>query len=154
MTIICVDKHSVAADGLSVFGGIVTSRTTKKIKVVKGTIYVLYGTTQFFGPAIAWHQAGANPADIPKGDKENDWHLVVVDQRGVVQYNWDTPYADPVQQPWAFGANWEVALGLMLAGKTAKEAVEFMCDKSMYAGGEVQVVNIAEAIGQLREAAE
>jgi hypothetical protein len=42
----------------------------------------------------------------------------------------------------------------MRSGKSAAEAAAFVCDHTISAGGEIQVVNIAEALGQLREAAE
>lgn len=134
--------------------GVITSRATKKIKVVGRCIYSFFGTTLFFEPAMEWHRGGANPAEAPKTEASNSWHLVVLDKNGLAVYNWDTPYPDYRKPPWAFGSNWELALGLMMAGKTAEEAVRTMCEQSIYVVGEIQVVNIAEALGQLREAAE
>lgn len=158
MTIICVDtKGNVATDSLMVCNGIVVSRTTEKLRVVGNTIYAMAGTRLFWEPLIAWHQAGAEFSDAPKGDKDNDWCLIAIDKDGVWQYDWDAPYPDQLaDQPWAWGSNSDVAIGLMLAGKTAAEAVKIMCEKSVWAGGEVQSRNISEALGlqTVREAAE
>ena len=152
MTIICVDaKGTIATDSLMVCNGIVMSRTTEKLRVVGNTIYAMTGTRLFWEPLIAWHQAGAEFEDAPKGDKDNEWCLVVVDKDGVCQYDWDVPRPDPSYElPWAWGSNQDVALGLMLAGKTAAEAVRIMCEKSVWIGGSVQVLNIAEALGLQR----
>lgn len=162
MTIICVDhpRGLMAADGQLSCDGIIISRTHKKIRKVSGpngpALCALTGTALFEVPAIRWYEAGANPHDAPKGDKDNPWHLIVVDQNGIWVHDWDSIYPDPHPAPWAWGCNIEFAVGLMTAGKTAAQAVEIMCDRSTGCGGEIQVVNIAEALGlgQIREAAE
>lgn len=159
MTIICVDANGfMAADGQVSCDGIIVTRTAKKIITTKGSngpaLCALTGTTLFEGPVVRWYENGANPHDAPKGDKDYEWHLVVVDRAGVWKYDWDTPYPDSFPTPWAWGRNRELAIGLMLAGKTAPEAVAILCEKTTGAGGEIQVVNIAEAIGIMKEAAE
>jgi hypothetical protein len=160
MTIICVDsKGTMAADGQIVCDSIIISRTYKKIVKADGpngpALCAIAGTTLFEMPAIEWYEKGAKPEEAPKSDSNNTWLLVVVDRNGVCEYSWDTPYPDyNCPTPWAWGANRELAIALMRSGKSAAEAAAFVCDHTISAGGEIQVVNIAEALGQLREAAE
>lgn len=162
MTIICVDRHlgTMAADGQLSCDGIIIARTHKKIVTVndlegRPALCALTGTVLFEVPVRRWYENGAKPEDAPKGDRDNPWHLVVVDQNGVQVYAWDTPYPDPCPTPWAWGSNTELAIALMRSGKSAAEAAKQVCEWSINAGGEIQVVNIAEALGlQMREAAE
>lgn len=159
MTIICVDRHLMAADGQVSCDGIIITRTAKKIVKVQGpngpALCALTGTTLFETPAIRWYEGGAKPEDAPKGDSNNPWHLIVVDRHGVWVYDWDTIYPDYYPAPWAWGCNYEFAIALMTADKSAAEAVAIMCEKSTGVGGEIQVVNISEALGLQRlEAAE
>jgi hypothetical protein len=145
----------------------VTSLREKKIRQEGGAVYAFAGTVPMFDHLIRWHQNLAMPNEVPKAGKDNIWTMVVArldkDRERIVveQYNDDCPYADFFDPPWAWGATQGklVALGAMLAGKSAEEAVAIACQHTATAGGEIQVVNIAEALGlpkvsPVKEAAE
>lgn len=156
VTIIALDANwNLAADGMQSVGDIITSTHERKIRKEGDTVYVFAGAVPMFDHLIAWHKAGAKPDDVPKAGKDNIWTMVAasIDRASgrvvVEQYNEDCPYVDFFDPPWAWGATQGklIALGAMLAGKTAGEAVALACQHTSTAGGSIQVVNIAEALG-------
>jgi hypothetical protein len=131
----------------------------KKIKV-RGTpprIYAICGLLAIFDALIDWHETGAKPDDVPKvptPDKVDGWAFLVIDRSGPKLYQNTVPYPYPVTYPFAMGCGDVYALTLLDAGFSPEEAVRSAFKREAHAGGEIQVVNIAEALGQLREAAE
>ena len=153
MTTIAIDPHGVhiAADGLITAGGAIEHRDEQKIRVVKGkkgdkSIYVLAGTTCMFDALIKWHQDGADAGKLPPA-ADARWSLVVIDAKGPRHYGHLAAYPERITYPYTVGTGYEYAMGALKAGASAQRAVEIACEIDIHSGGEIQVVNIKEALG-------
>ncbi len=150
MTTIATDGVTIAADGLRTWGGQIISRRTRKITVADKRVYAFCGTFPLFGPAVKWHCDGADVASVPRGDGEDgneNWWLLVIDRDGLKRYTSAVPWPDPFSTPFAMGAGGDVALGAMLRGASPEEAVRLVAEHLTHTGGEIQVIDIAEALG-------
>ena len=158
MTTIAIDKTTIAADGLRTWGDQIAGRAHKKIKVVPGkAIYAFTGLAPMFDVMVEWHQKGADPEDVPQlgKDSDNGWTLIVIDKEGVGKFTSSCPYFERFDAPVAWGAGQDYAMGAMAVGAGARRAVEAVASFTTHTGGEIQVVDIAEALGLKRlEAAE
>lgn len=153
MTTIATDGITIAADGRATAGGNIVSDRTKKIIVEDGVIYALTGVEALFRALIDWIKKGADPAAVPKGYDATSlsWALTVISAvgpMGAKRYTSTMPYPDSVDYPFSDGTGHEMAVVLMDAGKSPFEAVRLTCKRDINSGGEIQVVNIAEALGQ------
>lgn len=156
MTTIATDGKTIAADRRRVSGSRLVNDSTIKIKVAHGRIYALTGVWAYFDAAIAWHHAGADPEKMPKTAKDDDWRLIVIerDGSGKVFFS-DTPCSENLTYPAAFGSGSDYALAMLDAGFDPAVAVRAAIKRDIHSGGEIQVINIAEALGeQIKEAAE
>lgn len=151
MTTIAIDaRGTMAADGQRLWGDQICGLQDKKIRVGKGAIYAFTGLFPMLEPMIAWHAAGANPAKLPRGadsDKHGGWTLIVVDLDGVGKYTNACPYIERFEPPIAFGAGQDYAIGAMWHGASAKDAVRLVAENTNHTGGDIQVVDIAKALG-------
>ena len=159
MTTIAIDRYgTIAADGQRTWGDDIVSRTEQKIRIRYGRIYALTGTAAMFEALIEWHEKQkADPEQAPKCAGDNDWQLMVIERPGIVlRYTNTCPYPEIFEPPVAFGAGLDLAKGAMLFGATAEQAVRLAIETTNHSGGEIQVVNIAEALGLdvVKEAAE
>lgn len=157
VTTIAYDGISLAAEGRSTVGNEIIREDVEKIKVIHGRVYGMVGAITLLDAAIEWHNSGADPAKLPPYPGEESWFLIVIDEHGLFCYSSKMPYArcNEFNIPTAFGSGDHFALGAMLAGKTAKEAVEIACKVDTQSGGRIRVINIAEALApKLKEAAE
>ena len=97
-------------------------------------------------PLIAWVKAGADPDKAPKyGDQE--WILLVIDGDGPRQYHHKLLYPEAQSYPVTLGSGRDIALGALRAKKSPREAVAIACDEDVWSGGEIQVVDLREALG-------
>lgn len=148
MTTIATDGVTIAADGRACAGGIIVSERTKKIVVSEGVIFALTGTEALFPALVDWIKKGADPAAVPKAhDPALTWALTVISVAGAFRYTHSMPHPDTIDYPFADGTGHEMAAVLMDAGKSPCEAVRLTCKRDIHSGGEIQVVNIAEALG-------
>lgn len=160
MTTIAYDGKILAADGQRTWGSEVRGLNEKKLLIKGAHIYAFSGTAALFPVMVEWHARGADPKNLPFGwdlDKENGgWCLVVVDEDGLAKFTSSCPYIERFDPPIAFGAGQDYAIGAMLAGADARLAVELVSGLCTHTGGEIQVINVAEALAlnQVREAAE
>lgn len=162
MTTIAITHEQIAADGLVTWDGEVRDREAQKIRVAGKTIYAITGTISLFDVLIEWHQTGADPSEIPAGinyDK-NGWMLIVINCDGIRVYTSGFPYAVHERAPIAFGSGDAFAMGALLHGATARDAVKIAATATTETGGKIRSVNIAEVTGftlrreDMREAAE
>ena len=156
MTTIAVTLTEIAADSRATRNHEIASWQSQKIIVDNGVIYAVSGAEDMSEPARKWHAAGADPDKAPKCNAELGWLLLVIDRNGMWVYDDKSPHPLKVIAPWTMGSGRDWAMGAMLAGASAKEAVEIACSRDVWSGPPVKVVNIAEALGlsQVREAAE
>lgn len=157
MTTIAIDKFgTIAADGLTTHGyGTVLSRSRKKIAVANGMIYAVSGAVTTVDALIEWYVSGHNPKDVPPTGENEPWAMLVCDKGQWLMFSKPVPYPEAIEPPVAIGSGSDYAMGAMYAGATAQEAVEISCRLNTHSGGEIQIVNVAEALGLQRlEAAE
>lgn len=147
MTTIATDGVTIAADGLGVSGSERVATSLKKLKVQHGRIYGLTGMSQILEEVIYWHNRGADPAHEFKGLKDPDWLLIVVDRYGLTSYSDMSLYPNSFHYPQAFGSGASYAVAAMHLGHSPAEAVKVASKLDVYTGGEIQVINIAEALG-------
>ena len=146
MTTIATDGKTIAGDGLRTFCDEITGTNHKKIRIVDGKIYTFTGSAALFSPAIKWYAVGANLKALPKAE-DNHWVLVVIDQSGITRITSAMPWPEQFDPPFCLGAGEDFALGAMRAGLSPEEAVRLTAKHFTHTGGEIQVVNIAEALG-------
>lgn len=157
MTTIAYDGRTIAADSLACYGDERCHVPIQKIWVEGRVIYALAGSSRMLTPLMKWFKAGASPGDIPKGDS-NDYAytFLVIDDAGVRTYHHDCAYPNFFyEDKIAIGSGQDYAMGALMFGASAKEAVAVAAKMSVKTGGEIQVVDIAEVFGTaLAEAAE
>lgn len=145
MTCIATDGRTIAADGRACVGSLIT--TDDRVKLTRGTDGAVIGVA---GEATAgvlvrqWFEKGADlgrvPAIKPPDDGEGTpFEGLILRPDGSVDYlDWNfAPVARSL--PAAIGSGAEVAIGLMLAGKTPAEAVELVTTRVCSVGGTVRV---------------
>ena len=157
MTVIASDGITIAADGRTITGHSEIARgSVRKIRIHRGKIFALSGMAALFDALVDWYSAGALPKDAPTIASDATWTLIVIDGGGPKLFTHRVPYEDRLTYPITFGCGCDYAMGAMLAGASPERAVEITCEKEAFCGGEIQVVNIAEALGlqPVREAAE
>jgi hypothetical protein len=149
MTTIATDGRTIAADGLRRTGwGCKMDMTVEKIHVRYGRIYALAGSYALVTPAIEWHHKGADPHDLPRCEKDDGWSLMVLERDGsIATYNNQAPYPEKQSFPFIMGSGCDYALGAMDHGATPEEAVRIACRRDESTGGEIQVIDIKEALG-------
>ncbi len=145
MTTIAIKDDIIAADGRRSWGSEIRGEGCEKIKIKHGRIYAFTGVVPMFDPLIEWHNAGANPSAVPPS-KDCDWHLIVIDAAGVHKFSESCPHPEMFDQPVAFGAGGDYAMGAMLAGADARRAVEITASITTHTGGKITAVGIAEHI--------
>lgn len=149
MTTIATDGRTIAADGLRVMGSSIVARNEKKIRIRDGRIFAFTGTYAAFEPAVTWYLDGAAPDKRPATSADDGWSLVVIERDGgMAKWSSSAPFAEPMPYPWAFGIDSDFAFAAMMCGKTPVEAIALAAEHNVYTGGEIQVVDIAAALGQ------
>lgn len=147
MTTIATDGVTIAADGLACTGSERCGMQTRKLRVEHGRIYAIAGDIAMFDALVEWHNRGADPSHEFKGRKDPNWSLMVIDGSGLTRFTDNCMYPDPFEYPQAFGSGADYAVAALRMGNTPKRAVEIAAELDVYTGGEIQVINIAEALG-------
>lgn len=146
MTTIAYDGYDLAADSQITSG-------TEKVTGVQKIFEINYegkkcwvafsGTTKLFKDVMLWTKRGC-PKPEPKLNGEVDGILIDCENRVMIlvddgegNVSWDE-WSYPV----AIGSGGQIALGAMLAGKSAKQAVIIASKVDTLTGGPVSVVNI------------
>lgn len=156
MTTIAWDlkQGTIAGDGLVCSGLDIVHRSAKKIIVQNGVIYALAGIGAFHIPLIWWHEKGADPKSMPEAKGDISWTFVIVSKYhdgnqcrvAVVGCNHECPYPWDYPDMHAIGTGADLAIGAMRAGRTPQEAIEIAALHDTKTGGDIQVVDIAEAL--------
>lgn len=149
MTVIASDGLTIAADGQLMLGqSEIGALNLKKIRVVEAkAIYAMDGTIALLDALIDWHRKGADPHALPVSSGDDDWGMVVITTEGVTAFNKGVPYPARWAYPLTLGCGADYAMGAMLAGASPQQAVEIACAKNAFCGGDIQVIDIKEALG-------
>lgn len=142
MTVIAICKRFIAADGQTTAGSIILSNNAKKLTVCrkKNVVYATSGCVAYAHKALQLHRAGK--LVDPHAPSEYSWELVVLRPDGTITtYTNNIPHGSAAYDlPFATGSGGELALGAMLAGASAVEAVEVACRADIYSGGKATKV--------------
>jgi hypothetical protein len=135
MTTIACDGKTVAADDRLVNDrGRICVYPEPKLRIVpepRGDLIVGVSGTMV-DALFEWWFDGADPSKKPATD---GWALVVFRPTFLECYTHECPYPQRDGYPAAVGSGAGLALGAMLAGKTAREAVEIAAMRDVYTGG-------------------
>ena len=154
MTTIATDGHIVAADSMTTRpGGFREPGNYRKLHPVETTsgqrwIVAVAGDMSMVEPLKQWVLDGARAQDIPfREDRHADWHLWVFKPEGLFEAMASAPRLCPCHTPNAIGSGARFAIGAFAMGATPQQAVEVAMRFDIYSGGEVEVIDIAEALG-------
>ena len=149
MTVIASDGIHIVADGMKILGqSEIAELNVRKIKVRENTIFAVTGAAALLDVLAEWYLAGCNPKATPVIGGDVTWTLIVIaTSGGPLKFSHTLPYPERWSYPMSAGIGADYAMAAMLAGASARRAVEIACAKDAFCGGEIQVVNIAEVLG-------
>jgi hypothetical protein len=143
MTIIMTDGQVMVGDGRKIWCGDIVSDSEDKIVRREGRLYGFAGTAALKDPIIEWHVKGADPDKVPKSADEGGWSMLVLEAPGKLwRFTSNTPYPEPFGFPMGAGSGVDIAIGAMLAGASAIEAVEIVCKRVPGCGGKITMLHI------------
>jgi hypothetical protein len=128
MTIIAYDGKNVCVDEQFNSNDIASSGVKFQI-TKKGELLLFTGSVDLGTAKMVWYEKGAKAKSFPKANDRADdadvADLIVFHRTGgpTVYYQQPIPVPEP-GAPAAWGAGAPVAMGVMLSGKTAMEAIE------------------------------
>lgn len=142
MTTIAFDGKCLAADSRG-GGGFIEPVEYQKIFDCGEFVVAGSGNWAAVQRWVDWFQAGADKADYPDWGDRLSGVFVVSRKTGLMQV-WGPgdphPSVDWHSGPNALGSGEEFAMGAMLAGATASEAVEIASRLDPHTGGPIRVV--------------
>jgi hypothetical protein len=146
MTTIAWDNRYVAADSLQGSTSYNSHEPANKLRRDGDKVYAITGYFAWFEAWVEWHKAGADPATAPSCRISGSDHgcFLVFEGGRCFQYSYDLPYADEQFAPCAFGSGWKYAVGAMVHGASAKDAVEVAIIVDPGSRGPVQVIDLLQ----------
>ena len=157
MTMIAFDQFSIASDSQAYNDGIIEQAPFQKLIKKDKRIYALSGTALMLPAFIKWYEEGADPVSVPTfpGVKsQEDWqgNLLVWEDGKFIHFSPIPafPYGGEVPAPFAIGSGAKFAMGAMLAGASAAQAVEIAIKLDEGSGGPVQEINLRQFAAQPR----
>lgn len=147
MTAIATDGKTMAADGRSLIGQLITSE--ERVKIVRrdsdGAVCGVAGDATAGQLVREWFLKGADNACIPSvkpGEEPGTpFEALVLQPDGrVLYFDWNFTMTEQAV-PCAIGSGREVAIGAMLAGRSPKEAVDLVKTRVASVGGSVLVLS-------------
>lgn len=144
MTTIAWDGRYVAADSLMISGSYKHPMPYQKLRLGNGVVYGLTGFAAWFDAWIKWYEAGADPAATPACNLSGDnaGSFIVFAKDNVKFYTREMPYPLKLEAPDAWGSGAEYAIGAMMAGAKADEAIRIAIKVDHGTGGEAQVIDL------------
>lgn len=128
----------MAADGQSqTSAGMI--QDTEKVKVIRLDDGRLLGHTGYaydIRPLAKWLNDGAKLEEVPKFNADC-FGAILLELDGTLTSLGHDGRACPSALPAAIGSGEEIAMGAMLAGASAKRAVEIACQLDMRSGGKI-----------------
>lgn len=153
MTTIATDGRTIAADGRTAIGWMVSGTSERKIVVGVNedglpALFAVAGVMTMIGPLMKW-VAGGREGEPPKCTGGDDpWTMLIIDASGIRRIDAGAPYPYFVPAPAAIGSGRDFAITALDLGKSPREAVEMACKRDVWSGGEILVIDIAEALQQ------
>lgn len=143
MTTIAYDGKTICADTLATWGDERALMAVEKIRREPTGIYAICGAFSVFHDVIHWIEQGASYTDAPKLVGDDEWRVIYINVDGEAFCAMSSsPGLVQIAPPFAIGSGGEFALGAMLAGKSAEEAVKIAAIVDIRTGDQVQVVHL------------
>lgn len=125
MTTLAWDGEILASDGCAASEDTIVQGGVRKIYVVDGGMVGFAGSLGNGLAFVEWLRKGADASDKPKLD--DDFCGIFVNTSGRATEYDSNLYSHRAGKPAAIGSGAAAALGAMLAGKNATEAVRIAC---------------------------
>lgn len=140
MTTIAFDGKILSAEGREVVDNLIVSDKVRKLHYVEGGQFYLAvaGVTNDIPVYEEFFRTGQKPSDEYKFDSE----VIIIDSTGHAMYGTCLNDMTEMDIPFAIGSGGDIAIGAMLAGADAVEAVKIACKKDVYSGGFISYVDI------------
>lgn len=137
MTCIATDGKTLAGDGRVTAQGLIQTEEGQKVFYAKdGSVVGCSGACTTMELARKWFEGGC-PFDVLPKVEDKDFAALILRPDGRIEWM-DVSFAFvPCMAPAAIGSGDEIAIGLMLAGKTPKEAVEITATRMCTVGGKI-----------------
>lgn len=147
MTTIVYDGKAICVDSQSTCGDRITSVECKKAFFDVGEFLAVFccGHTSAYPYIIEWLRSGCEPLGWDQSWQCAAW--CVRKDGSVVRYV--SGYPEEVTGPDADGSGGDIAMGALLAGADAEEALEIAKELDIYTGGESVVFRIPEEVPEL-----
>jgi len=142
MTTIVYRNHIMAADSLVTDRDIKIAVTPEKIW--RGSSGELIGMAGWFGDIVRfrdWYIKGCDEENLPRLGKDSEVLLVKSDGH-VLWYGQDCLPCKQIADYYAIGSGFQIAMGALAAGASARRAVEIACDLDAYTGRPVRTLRL------------
>jgi len=142
MTTIAWTGDEVAADTLGTVSDLIQQSPTEKLIKHKGVIYCLTGDFAQCLAVVDWLKCGADLSAVPEFLDEPGFDILVIKDSatGHIFANSFHPY--PVSPPVTLGTGHQIALGAIMAGATAHQAVEHACRVDVNSGPPIMKMKV------------
>lgn len=151
MSTVAFDGRYIAADTMGISGEYRLPNHADKLVVRNGRAFGICGRLAYLGAMVEWINVhGAEPRLYPP---RGDWGalMVVAPDEPARIYSGDIPYAQGCPVPEATGSGCEFAIGAMLAGLSAPEAVAIAIQANYQSGGVVRFVDLHRSPLEVQE---
>lgn len=143
MTTIAYRDGIMAADSLITGGSIRIGATAKMGRLAQGGLYGCSGWIALLEVIVPWLEKGAPIAERPKLPDDGEFHMLVVWPSGTVtDFDKRLQRIDVDGEFFASGSGYELALGAMAMGATARQAVEVAARFDVYTGGRISTLSL------------
>lgn len=151
MSTVAYDGRYLASDTMGAVGDYRQPNHIDKLVTRNGRAFAVVGSIAYFGPMVEWITMHSAEARLYPG--KADWGSVItVGPHSEPEiYSDDIPYPQRSAPLEALGAGREFALGAMLAGLTAPEAVAIAIQANYRSGGVVRFVDLHRSPLEVQE---
>lgn len=140
MTTIATDGKSMAGDGQREVRGTISTRNAEKVRRLSdGSVIGTAGDSACGCALIEWLEGGG---DAPKLEPESGFNALQLTSDGKVFIYDKHCMPMPVEPPMAIGSGMDLAIGAMLAGKSAEDAVMIAVRRDPGTGGKITVLHL------------
>lgn len=143
MTTVAYDGRYLSADTLSHRHNTPSNLLQSKIDLLEGFAYAVCGEWLAQFPAmIAWHRAGAIPADFPQSAADGTMLIVEIATRRLWIVSTRVRYLDEEAAPFSCGSGGDYALTAMDCDRTAMEAVQLASRRDLHTNDTIDFIDL------------
>ena len=142
MTTIASVGMQIAADSQCTVGSMVSGYVDKLVETDHGIVGIS-GPSIAERPFLEFLETGKKPDNA---DDIGGFNGLVLRPGGTVELycSFEMVQTTDPDFPVAIGSGAEIAVGAMMAGKTADEAVAVACERDCYSGGKISVFSVED----------